>query len=715
MTKMELITGGAPAAVDVPMQETSVEIWAEKYGLRDHEGNSIDGDMSGSFKRVAAALARVETSDQEGWKEKFEWALRNGATPAGRIMSNAGAEKYKPSTSTINCTVSGPIGDSMDGILQANLEAGLTLKAGCGIGYEFSTLRPSGANVAGAGAETSGPLSFMEIFDATCKTVSSAGGRRGAQMGTFDVSHPDVFEFIRAKRTDGMLRQFNLSLLITDEFMEAVKAEGDWPLVFPIKADTLEDAEKKAGDRGILWKQFPVTDDYLCNEVGEVACKIYNVVKARELWDEVMSLTYDYAEPGFILIDKYNVMNNNWFCENIRSTNPCGEQGLPYYGSCLLGSVNLTRFITSPFTDVAAFDWDKFREVTAIFTRMMDNVVEINGLPLPEQVEEITTKRRHGIGYLGLGSAVTLMGMRYGSEEAVAFTDRVSRELAVVGWKVGLELAKEKGAAPILDKNHDVTGEMLHARPEMMADGFKLGDKVPGRVLMARYSRYMQTIAEVEPQLVADIEQHGARFTHHSSIAPTGTIAFSFANNSSNGIEPSFAHSYMRNIIKAGKKTKQQTEVQSFELLAYRHLVNPEADPYATEGPNKLPDYFITTNDISPKEHVDMQAASQKWIDSSISKTVNVPTEIPYDAFKDVYMYAYERGLKGCTTFRYNPEAFSGVLVKKDDLENTKYEFTLEDGSTIQVAGTDQVEYDGDTHSASNLFDALKEGMYSRF
>ncbi|EAQ97401.1 adenosylcobalamin-dependent ribonucleoside-diphosphate reductase [Congregibacter litoralis] len=715
MTKMELITGGAPAVVDVPMQETSVEIWSEKYGLRDHEGNSIDGDMNGSFKRVAAALAKVETSDHEDWKEKFEWALRNGATPAGRIMSNAGAEKYKPSTSTINCTVSGPISDSMEGILQANLEAGLTLKAGCGIGYEFSTLRPSGANVAGAGAETSGPLSFMEIFDATCKTVSSAGGRRGAQMGTFDVSHPDVFEFIRAKRTDGMLRQFNLSLLITDEFMEAVKAEGDWPLVFPIKADNLEDAEKKAGSRGILWKYFPITDGYLSNEVGEVACKIYNVVKARELWDEVMSLTYDYAEPGFILIDKYNVMNNNWFCENIRSTNPCGEQGLPYYGSCLLGSVNLTRFIVSPFTDRAAFDWDKFREVTAIFTRMMDNVVEINGLPLPEQVEEITTKRRHGIGYLGLGSAVTLMGMRYGSEEAVAFTDRVSRELAVVGWKVGLELAKEKGAAPILDKNYDVTGEMLNARPEMIADGFKLGDKVSGRVLMARYSRYMQTIAEVEPQLVAEIEQHGARFTHHSSIAPTGTIAFSFANNSSNGIEPSFAHSYMRNIIKAGKKTKQQTEVQSFELLAYRHLINPEADPYATEGPNKLPDYFITTNDISPKEHVDMQAASQKWIDSSISKTVNVPTEIPYDSFKDVYMYAYERGLKGCTTFRYNPEAFSGVLVKKDDLENTKYEFTLEDGSTIQVAGTDQVEYDGDTHSASNLFDALKEGMYSRF
>ncbi|MDP5053477.1 MAG: ribonucleoside-diphosphate reductase, adenosylcobalamin-dependent, partial [Congregibacter sp.] len=387
----------------------------------------------------------------------------------------------------------------------------------------------------------------------------------------------------------------------------------------------------------------------------------------------------------------------------------------PYYGSCLLGSVNLTRFVDAPFSAEASFDWDKFREVVAIFTRMMDNVVEINGLPLDRQREEIIAKRRHGIGYLGLGSAITLMGMRYGSPQAIAFTEEVSRELAVVGWRVGLELALEKGEAPILGKEYKVTAEMLAARPEMASDGYKVGDVIAGRILLAKYSRYMQRIAEVDPQLVEAIAEHGARFTHHSSIAPTGTIALSLGNNASNGIEPSFAHSYMRNIIKAGKKTKEQVEVQSYELLAYRHWVNPLAKPYGDDPATCLPEYFITTDDIRPAEHVDMQAAAQKWVDSSISKTVNVPTDIAYEDFKGLYLHAHASGLKGCTTFRFNPAAFQGVLVKEDDLANTKYEFTLDDGSVIEVPGNEQIEYDGEMHSAANLFDALKEGLYGKF
>ncbi|MBD3610315.1 MAG: adenosylcobalamin-dependent ribonucleoside-diphosphate reductase, partial [Gammaproteobacteria bacterium] len=648
--------------------------------------------------------------------EKFLWALRHGAYPAGRITSNAGAQAYKPATSTINCTVSGIVADSMDDILEKVHEAGLTLKAGCGIGYEFSTLRPKGAFVAGAGAYTSGPLSFMDIYDKMCFTVSSAGGRRGAQMATFDVGHPDVMDFIRAKREDGRLRQFNLSLLITQEFMEAVKEDDDWKLAFPITEKEAEiDGVNIKDKTQVVWRDWPVTEKYIVNKEGQVACKIYKTIKARHLWNMIMASTYDFAEPGFILIDKVNEMNNNWFCENIRATNPCGEQPLPPYGSCLLGSINLTRFVRDPFTDKARFDWEQYREVVGVFTRMLDNVVEINGLPLEGQRDEIMSKRRHGMGFLGLGSTMTMLKMKYGSEKSLEFTEQVTRELAVTGWQTGLELAKEKGAAPVLEQDFKVTGEMLRKRPEMKKDGYKVGDKVKGKVLHAKYSRYMQKVAEVAPELVAEMAEVGSRFTHHSSIAPTGTISLSLANNASNGIEPSFAHHYSRNVIREGKKTKEKVDVYSFELLAYRELVNKEAMPYAEDEAQQLPDYFISADDINPTEHVDVQAAAQKWIDSSISKTANVPTDYDYDKFKDIYLYAYEEGLKGCTTFRFNPEAFQGVLVKEQDLENTTYKFTLEDGSVVEVKGNEEIEYDGETHTAANLYDALKEGYYGKF
>ncbi|SDN37096.1 LAGLIDADG family homing endonuclease [Vreelandella arcis] len=1068
---------------DVPLQEPSREIWDAKYRLKDRHSQPVDQDLGATFERVAKALAAVEGDKADEWLPKFRWALEHGAIPAGRILSNAGAEAYKPAVSLINCTVSRTIRDSMRDILDSVVDAGMTLKSGAGIGYDFSTLRHKGAFVFGAGAGTNGPLAFMDIYDKMCFTVASAGGRRGAQMGTFDVGHPDVREFIQAKREAGRLRQFNLSLLITDEFMEAVKNNTDWPLAFPLHPGEKEDV--KAED--LIYRDWPVVEEgYTVDAEGRVACRIVEVIKARELWDTIMSSTYDYAEPGFILIDQVNRMNNNWFCEDIRATNPCvtadtwihtskgprqvsqligqpftaiidgqahqsgpdgffltakkpvirlqtaegytlklthdhrvrrvsaftryrtetewcaagdlqagdrvllndhrdapewggklneaqgyllgllvgdgtlkadkavlsvwpqaaiangndslfgkgvgsimalaeeaaeslphrtdfagwqkvndrgeyrlstaalrnlalemdmqpgnkaitpkleqassngyigflrgffdadgsvqgsqekgvsvrlaqsdlprleavqrmlqrlgvmatlyqdrrsaakrhlpdgkgghrayetlsqhelmisgdnlrrfadiigfgdhdkrarlntllssyqrelnrerfvarvvghkevgieevydvqvpgintfdangfhahncGEQPLPPEGACLLGSVNLTKFVIEPFSDKPRFDWERYRQVVAIFTRMLDNVVEIAGLPLPQQQREIEAKRRHGMGFLGLGSTLTMLKIPYGSQASQAFTEEVSRHLAVEGWKQALVLSQEKGMAPVLEEEHVITPKMMRERPQLAKDGYEVGDKVPGRILHARYSQYMAKVAELEPELVAQLAEHGARFTHHSSIAPTGTISLSMGNNASNGIEPSFSHRYFRNIIQSGKKTKEQVEVVSFELAAYRHFIVADAVE------SDLPDYFITADAVTPEQHVAVQAAAQQWIDSAISKTVNVPTEFAFEQFQDLYLQAYESRLKGCTTFRFNPEAFQGVLVREDDLKNTTYVFELENGETLELTGDETVIYDGEEHNAANLFDGLKEGTYGKW
>jgi ribonucleoside-diphosphate reductase alpha chain len=436
----------------------------------------------------------------------------------------------------------------------------------------------------------------------------------------------------------------------------------------------------------------------------------------RRLNRERFIATVQAVTPdGFEAVYDVQVPGINAFDANGLYAHNCGEQALPAYGSCLLGSVNLTKFVVDPFTEDARFDWEAYRKVVKIFTRMLDNVVEINGLPLPQQRDEITRKRRHGMGFLGLGSTITMLCMKYGSKKSVAFTQNVSREMAVAGWEAAVELSREKGPAPIMNEEFTVTAEMLRKRPEMVKDGWRLGAKILGRVLHARYSRYMQRIAEAAPELVDELAEVGARFTHHTSIAPTGTISLSLANNASNGIEPSFAHHYFRNVIREGKKSKEKIDVFSFELLAYRELVNPRAMPNAQTAAEKLPDYFVSADDIGPKEHVDIQAAAQLWVDSSISKTANVPTDYKYEDFKDIYMYAYDQGLKGCTTFRFNPEAFQGVLVKEDDLKNTTYVFTLEDGSEVEVRGDQEIEYDGEMHTAANLFDALKEGYYGKF
>lgn len=666
----------------VSMQPTSLDIWNTKYALKGKDGVAIETTIEQTFRRVAKALAKSEL-DPEAAEAEFYWALENGAIPAGRIMSNVGAEEQKPNTSTINCTVSATIEDSMLGIMNTVKEAGLTLAAGCGIGYDFSTLRPKGAFVAGVGAYTSGALSFMNIYDAMCFTVASAGGRRGAQMATMDICHPDVEQFITAKREDGRLRQFNMSLLITDEFMEAVKSDGDWRLTFPLnmKEPTLDvTTEVKPWPYvGSNMLEAPSTPP----DPRNVVHKVYKTVKARDLWDSIMKSTYNFAEPGFILIDKVNRENTLWFCENIRTTNPCGEQPLPPHGACLLGSINLTKFVENAFTKEASFDFMKFSNVVRIFTRMLDNVVEMNGLPLPEQVAEIKRKRRHGMGFLGLGSAMAMLRMKYGSPKSLEFAGKVTKILATTGWKEGVKLAIKKGPAPIMEETFPAYGNMT------------------GKELLAN-SEYL--IRCMSNEVLADIRKYGSRFTHHTSIAPTGTISLSFGNNASNGIEPSFAHEYNRNLIVEGKATKEQVKVYSYEAWLWKKLY-PQL-PY--------PDYFSTADTIAPEDHIKVQAAVQPWIDSAISKTINVPTDCPFEDFKNLYMQAYESGLKGCTTFRFNPEAFQGVLVTDKNLAETVYQFTLENGEVVELRGDEDVEYDGAIHKAANLFDAIKEGYYGK-
>lgn len=683
----------------IPLQPLSENIWGEKYRLKDAQENPVDMTIDETYERTAKTLALSEKSRyRKKFEKEFLEAMYLGATPAGRIMSNAGAQDHKSAVSLINCTVSDTIPDSMDGILTKVKEAGLTLKAGCGIGYEFSTLRPNGAYVSGAGANTSGPLSFMDVYDKMCFTVMSAGGRRGAQMGTFDVSHPDAPAFIRAKREDGRFRQFNLSLLITDQLIDAVKNGDMWQPV---------------------WDGKPFGEAY----------------PAKDLWNQIMDSNYNFAEPGFLLIDRINQYNNLWFCEHLRATNPCGEQPLPPYGSCLLGSINLTKFVIAPFTPQARFDFQSFYRVLRVFTRMLDNVVELNGLPLEQQRFEIMHKRRHGMGFLGIGSTFAMLGMVYGSPESVLLTDEISKSLAFAGFEEGAALAKEKGEAPVLQAKYSTSDIEGHLKYNTNFNASIRRSNYSGRELFLQ-SHYFDAWREDAQgrEILKALEKNGSRFSHHSSIAPTGTIALSFGNNASNGIEPTFSHHTIRNIIRIGRNAKEACEVMSYEFLLYRELIDAKVQPivmnkeqivqaeekgvsvsdYAKEL-HILPPQFAASDDLLPKQHVDIQAAAQKWIDSSISKTINVPTDISRKDFDDVYMYAYSKGLKGCTTFRFNPENFQGVLVKKEDLQGTTYKFTLENGEVVEVSGDTMVEYEGQQHTAANLYDAIKEGYYGKF
>ncbi|WP_372605435.1 adenosylcobalamin-dependent ribonucleoside-diphosphate reductase, partial [Actibacterium sp.] len=519
------------------------------------------------------------------WEAKFYDALEDFKyLPAGRITAGAGTAR---AVTLFNCFVMGTIPDSMGGIFDMLKEAALTMQQGGGIGYDFSTIRPRGAGVKGVAADASGPLSFMDVWDAMCRTIMSAGSRRGAMMATMRCDHPDIEQFITAKQDPARLRNFNLSVLVTDDFMEAVKADGSWELKFD--------------------------------------GTIYHTVEARDLWNKIMRGTYDFAEPGVIFIDRINKMNNLAYCETIAATNPCGEQPLPPYGACLLGSINLARLVTDPFEANAELNPAALDDLVRMAVRMMDNVVDASRFPLPQQAEEAKNKRRIGLGVTGLADALLMLGLRYGSDQAAAQTEAWMKQIARASYLASVDLAKEKGAFPLFD------AEKYLASGNMM---------------------------QMDDDVREAIRTHGIRNALLTSIAPTGTISL-YAGNVSSGIEPVFAYAYTRKVLqKDGSRTEE--EVVDYAVQMWRDK----------SGDKPLPDYFVNAQTLAPKDHVKMQAAAQKWIDSSISKTINCPEDISFDAFKDVYMQAYETGCKGCTTYRPN-DVTGSVLSVSEKSEKT--------------------------------------------
>lgn len=556
------------------------QIWDMKYRFKAADGTPIDETVEDTWHRIANSLAVVE-ADPKAWEGRFYDALADFKyLPAGRITAGAGTAR---SVTLFNCFVMGTVPDSMAGIFDMLKEAALTMQQGGGIGYDFSTIRPKGASVLGVAADASGPLSFMDVWDAMCRTIMSAGSRRGAMMAVMRCDHPDIEAFITAKSDPARLRMFNMSVLITDPFMAAVKSGGDWDLVFD----------------------------------GQV----YRTVKARDLWDTIMQSTYDYAEPGVIFIDRINQMNNLNYCETIAATNPCGEQPLPPYGACLLGSINMARLVSDPFSDNAKLDGDALTDLVATAVRMMDNVVDASRFPLPAQEQEAKNKRRIGLGVTGLADALLMVGLRYGSEEAAAQTDRWMHAIARAAYLASVDLAKEKGAFPLFDAEKYLASGAMQQMDDDVRDA---------------------------------IREHGIRNALLTSIAPTGTISL-YAGNVSSGIEPVFAYAYTRKVLqKDGSKTEE--EVVDYAVKMWRDL----------KGDAPLPDYFVNAQTLAPLDHVRMQAAAQKWIDSSISKTINCPEDISFDAFKEVYMAAWDQGCKGCTTYRPNDVTGSVLSVSEE-------------------------------------------------
>lgn len=551
------------------------QIWDMKYRLKAQDGTPIDGSVEDSWRRIARALAEVE-KEPAVWEERFYSALEGFKyLPAGRITAGAGTGR---NVTMFNCFVMGTVPDSMGGIFDALKEAALTMQQGGGIGYDFSTIRPRGAEVKGVAADASGPLSFMDVWDAMCRTIMSAGSRRGAMMATMRCDHPDVEAFIEAKKDAARLRMFNLSVLITDPFMDAVKADGPWDLVF----------------QG----------------------KVYRTLQARDLWNKIMRNTYDFAEPGVIFIDRINKANNLGYCETIAATNPCGEQPLPPYGACLLGSINMPTLVAGAFTKGAKLDLVALDDLVKLAVRMMDNVVDASRFPLPEQAAEAHNKRRIGLGVTGLADALLMVGLRYGSVEAAAQTEAWMKAIARASYLASVDLAKEKGAFPLFE-----------------AEGYLASGNM------------MQMDADVREA----IRTHGIRNALLTSIAPTGTISL-YAGNVSSGIEPVFAYAYTRKVLqKDGSRTEE--EVVDYAVRLWREL----------KGAAALPDYFVNAQTLPPLDHVRMQAAAQKWIDSSISKTINCPEDISFEDFKEVYMAAWDQGCKGCTTYR--PNAVTGSVL----------------------------------------------------
>jgi ribonucleoside-diphosphate reductase alpha chain len=577
------------------------QIWEMKYRFKDAQGVPIDADVKDTWRRIAKDLAKVEENPAQ-WEETFYDALSDFKyLPAGRIIAGAGTGR---SVTLFNCFVMGTIPDNMGGIFEMLKEAALTMQQGGGIGYDFSTIRPKGADVKGVAADASGPLSFMDVWDAMCRTIMSAGSRRGAMMATMRCDHPDVEAFIAAKQDAARLRMFNLSVLITDDFMDAVKADGPWDLVFD----------------------------------GQV----YETVRALDLWNKIMRGTYDYAEPGVIFIDRINKANNLSYVEQIAATNPCGEQPLPPYGACLLGSINLAQLVDRPFEDGADLDEAKLDELVCVAVRMMDNVVDASKFPLEAQAREAAAKRRIGLGVTGLADALLMVGSRYGSKEAARLTERWLHAVARAAYLASVDLAKEKGAFPLFDADAYLASGTMQAMDEDVRDA---------------------------------IREHGIRNALLTSIAPTGTISL-YAGNVSSGIEPVFAYAYTRKVLqKDGSRTEE--EVVDYAVNLWREKF----------GDKVLPDYFVNAQTLAPLDHVRMQAAAQKWVDSSISKTINCPEDISFDDFKDVYMEAWDTGCKGCTTYR--PNAVTGsVLSVSETAETTPSENpeTTTDGEVIYMS-----------------------------
>lgn len=561
---------------ETPIAES---IWDMKYRFKAADGTPLDGTVEDSWRRIARALAEVEQEPAK-WEAEFYAALEGFCfLPAGRITAGAGTGR---SVTLFNCFVMGTIPDTMVGIFDSLKEAALTMQQGGGIGYDFSTIRPRGAEVKGVAADASGPLSFMDVWDAMCRTIMSAGSRRGAMMATMRCDHPDIEAFIAAKQDPARLRMFNLSVLVTDAFMAAVKADGPWELVF--------------GD------------------------KVYKTVQARDLWNRIMRSTYDYAEPGVIFIDRINAANNLGYAETISATNPCGEQPLPPYGACLLGSINLAKLVWYPFDDRAHLCKTDLAKLVRVAVRMMDNTVDASRFPLPEQEREAQAKRRIGLGVTGLADALLMCGLRYGSDEAVAATEDWMHAIAREAYVASVELAQEKGAFPLFE-----------------AEGF----------LASGNMRAMD--ADVREA----VAKHGIRNALLTSVAPTGTISL-YAGNVSSGIEPVFAYAYTRKVLqKDGSRTEE--EVVDYAVRLWREKF----------GDAPLPAHFVNAQTLPPLDHVRMQAAAQRWVDSSISKTINCPADISFDAFQEVYMAAWDQGCKGCTTYRPNEVTGSVLTVSE--------------------------------------------------
>jgi len=591
-----------PSPEDYPMTRFAApiaeQVWDMKYRLKEAEGEVMDRTVEDTWRRIARALAGVE-DDPAHWEERFYAALEDFKfLPAGRITAGAGTGRK---VTLFNCFVMGTIPDDMAGIFEMLKEAALTMQQGGGIGYDFSTLRPKGAAVAGVAADASGPLSFMDVWDAMCRTIMSAGSRRGAMMATMRCDHPDIESFIGAKSDPARLRMFNMSVLVTDAFMEAVKADGPWELVFD--------------------------------------GKVYHTLQARDLWNRIMQATYDYAEPGVIFIDRINQANNLAYCETIAATNPCGEQPLPPYGACLLGSVNLARLVAEPFADGAKVDEAALADLVRTAIRMMDNTVDASGFPLEAQAREAAAKRRIGLGVTGLADALLMVGLRYGSDEAAAQTEDWMRLIAREAYLASVDLAKEKGAFPLFD------------RDAFLASG---------------------TMQAMDGDVRDAVAEHGIRNALLTSVAPTGTISL-YAGNVSSGIEPVFAYEYTRKVLqKDGSRTEEK--VVDYAVQMWRDV----------KGDAPLPEYFVNAQTLPPLEHVKMQAAAQKWVDSSISKTINCPEDISFEGFKDVYMAAWDQGCKGCTTYRPN-DVTGSVLSVESAKEEAQAPMPVDGGDVIHL------------------------------